>query len=56
MKIKAELSPQDIISFYNLQDNIAPDGYVYVKICKGMYGLNEAVVLAYDQLTYFMKT
>ena len=55
MKIKASLLPSDIIIFYNLTNKIAPDGYVYVKIVKGMYGLKEAAVLAYNQLSKFMK-
>ena len=55
MKLKTALLPQDTISFYNLQDKITRDWYVYVKICNGMYGLKGAAILAYDQLAHFMK-
>ena len=37
----------DIIEFYNLTELVTPDGYVYIKIKKGMYGLKQADVLAY---------
>ena len=35
---------------YKLWDKIASDNYIYVKICKGMYGLKQAAILAYKQL------
>jgi hypothetical protein len=39
------LLPTDIIEHYNLLEK-AIDGYVYMEICKGMYGLPQAGVLA----------
>ena len=50
MKIHIKNMPQDIIDTYNLQDVVTPDGYVYIKIKKGMYGLKQAAVLAYNNL------
>ena len=50
MKIKWKYLPQDIRDKYNLQEKLAADGYVYVKIKKGMYGLKQAAILAYDLL------
>ena len=55
MKMKASIFPQDIIDKYNLEPMIAPDGFIYIKIKKGMYGLKEAAVLAYDQLSGFLN-
>ena len=50
MKISIKNFPQDIIDFYNLQDKISKDGYIYIRIKKGMYGLKQAAVLAYNNL------
>ena len=50
MKIHIKNFPQDIIDQYGLLQKVTADGYVYVKIKKGMYGLKQAAVLAYDQL------
>lgn len=55
MKIKYSIFPPVIIVKYNLQDKVAPDGFIYIKIKKGMYGLKEAAVLAYDQLVGFLN-
>lgn len=35
---------------------MAPDGHVYVRIGKGMYGLKQAAILAYQQLVTFLTT
>ena len=56
MKMKFSIFPQDIVDQYNLADKVAPDGYIYIKINKGMYGLKEAAVLAYEQLSKFLNT
>ena len=50
MKISIKNFPPDIIDFYNLQDKISKDGYIYIRIKKGMYGLKQAAVLAYNNL------
>ena len=55
MKIRYSLFPPDIIDQYNLSTKVSSDGYIYCKIKKGMYGLKEAAVLAYDQLTKFLN-
>ena len=54
MRISMEVLPQDIIERYDLLRK-AVNGYVYVKIKKGMYGLKEAAVLAYNQLVKFLE-
>ena len=50
IKIHIKNIPQDIIDTYNLQNIVTPDGYVYIKIKKGMYRLKQAAVLAYNNL------
>ena len=50
MRIELEDLPEDFIEEYNLQDKVTKDGYVYVKIRKGMYGLPQAGILAQELL------
>ena len=50
MKVRAKYLPEDIINHYNLRDLITEDGYIYIRIDKGMYGLKNAAILAYDNL------
>ena len=50
MKISYNIFPQDIRDKYNLKQLVNADGYVYIKIKKGMYGLKQAAILAYKQL------
>lgn len=45
MKMPIALFPDDIIKYYKLMDKVL-DGYVYMEIRKGMYGLPQAGVLA----------
>ena len=55
MKIHIKNFPQDIIDQYGLLQKVTADGYVYVKIKKGMYGLKQAAVLAFDHLVENLK-
>ena len=54
MKMALKHIPDDIIQQYNLL-KIAVNGYVYIKIVKGMYGLKQAAILAYQQLVQYLK-
>ena len=54
MKIHRKYVPQDIIDKYNLEEKII-DNYVYAKIKKGMYGLKQAAILAYEHLINNLK-
>ena len=45
IKMPIALLPTDIIEHYNLLEK-AIDGYMYMEICKGMYGLPQASFLA----------
>ena len=42
--------PQEIIDKYNLLNIVDNQGYVYVKIFKGMYGLKQAGIIAHRAL------
>jgi hypothetical protein len=37
--------PNVIIDHNNLRNIVTPDGWVYIEICKGMYGLSQASIL-----------
>lgn len=48
MKVRSKYLPKDVIELYNLKKLITEDGYVYIRKDKGIYGLKNAVILAYD--------
>ena len=50
MRIHYKHFPQDIKEMYNIDDLKAPDDYVYVRIKRGMYGLKQAAILAFEFL------
>ena len=50
MRVKLRHIPEDIIIQYNLREKATSDGYVYIRIEKGMYGLQNAAILAYKNL------
>ena len=50
MKISAKHIPEDIYHKYNIGEKITKDNNVFIKINKGMYGLRQAAVLAYNKL------
>ena len=51
MRVHKQCIPQEILDAYNLDDtHFDSKGYAYLEIRKGMYGLKEASILAYDQL------
>ena len=49
MQIPYRLIPQDIREQYQLESKVH-DGHIYCRIKRGMYGLKQAAVLAYDHL------
>jgi len=55
MRIHSKYFLQDMRDKYNIDSIIAPDGYVYCKIKRGMYGLKQAARLAYDKLLQNLK-
>ena len=50
MRLKIEDMPNEIIDQYNLRDKATKDGYVYVRISRGMYGLPQAGLIAQELL------
>jgi hypothetical protein len=49
-KIKLTDIPEEVINEYNLHQLATPDGWVYVKVTRAMYGLPQAGSLGQDQL------
>jgi hypothetical protein len=49
-KIKLSDIPEEIIDEYNLREKATPDGWVYIKVIRGMYGLPQAGSLGHDLL------
>ena len=54
MKIHISYLPDDIILKYNLREKVH-NGYVFVQINKGMYGLRQAAILAHQQLSRHLQ-
>ena len=54
MRLPIKWFPKDIIEKYDI-NNLVSDGYVYIKIKRGMYGLRQAAILAYNQLVANLK-
>ena len=53
MRIHLKCLPPDIRDRYDIEGLIAADGYLYIKIIKGMYGLKQAAIMAYNQLILY---
>ena len=54
MKFHIETIPQEIIDEYNLLNIVDNQGYVYVNIVKGMYGLKQSVIIALRALIHHL--
>ena len=54
MKFHIATLPQEIIDEYNLLNIVNNQGYVYVKIVKGMYGLKQAGIIAHRSLIHHL--
>ena len=53
MRINKKIIPQDVLDEYEI---IFDDlGFTYVEICRGVYGLKEAGIIAFDQLVQKLK-
>lgn len=55
MRLPIAIIPQEIIDQYDLMALVV-DGYIYVEIIKGMYGLSQAGKLANEQLQDHLQT
>ena len=49
-KIKLSDIPEEVIEEYNLRAKATPDGWVYIMVIRGMYGLPQAGSLGHDLL------
>jgi hypothetical protein len=49
-KIRLSDIPEEIIEEYNLREKATPDGWVYIMVIRGMYGLPQAGSLGHDLL------
>ena len=49
-KIKLSDIPEEVIQEYNLREKATPDGWVYIMVIRGMYGLPQAGSLGHDLL------
>jgi hypothetical protein len=49
-KINLSDIPEEVIKEYNLHQYATPDGWVYIKVSRGMYGLPQAGSLGHDLL------
>ena len=50
IRMHISIFPQHIIDHYNLNNIATKDGFVYMEIRKGMYGLPQAGKLAHEKL------
>jgi hypothetical protein len=50
IRIRYKYFPATIRQQYTLDAFFAPDGYIYIRIKKGMYGLKQAAILVYNHL------
>ena len=50
MRVKYKYIRQDIRLKYNLDKKVMANSYIYIKIYKGMPGLKQAAILAYQHL------
>jgi hypothetical protein len=55
VRLKQDDIPKEVIDEYNLHEKITPDGYIYVEVRKGMYGLPQAGLLAQELLEKRLK-
>ena len=48
LQLKVDDTPEDERQEHKLHEKATPDGWVYVKVCKVMYGLQQAGLLAQE--------
>ena len=54
-RIHSKYFPPDIRYLYHIDGLISEDRYVYIKTIKGVYGIKQASIIAYNQLIYHME-
>ena len=51
MRLKKDIIPQEILDQDDLPDIVSEDGWIYIEITKGMYGIPQASILANKKMT-----
>ena len=54
MKVLLRILPDDIFNQYNLDTLLYYDGCIYTQIQNGVYGLKQAMPLAYKKLSNYI--
>ena len=54
MHIPLRIIPQDIFDAYNLTSLVDEQGWIYIRIEKGMYGIKQAGIIANQELLKHM--
>ena len=54
MRIPLKIFPQEIIDAYNLTEMVYNQGWIYMRIEKGFYGLKQAGIIANQELVSHM--
>ena len=55
MKVLYKHFPAEKKQKYNLHTKVTSNNYIYIRIEKGIYGLKQAAILAYDNLQRRLK-
>ena len=55
LRLRLDNFPEDVIAQYKLKDIVTSDGYVYIEVRGGMYGLPRAGLLAQELLEKRLK-
>jgi hypothetical protein len=55
IRVRPAIIPKEVWDDHRYTIPIASDGYVYLEIRRGMYGLKEAGILAFNQLVQKLK-
>ena len=56
MRLKLSDIPEEVTKHYNLETKVKNDGYVYIEIRRGMYGLPQSGLLAQQVLGKRLNT
>ena len=56
MRLKLDMFPDDVIKEYNLRGKVEHNGYAYIEVRNGMYGLPQAGLLALKLLAKRLAT
>ena len=55
MRLKLSNLPDDVVRHYKITDKVTKDGYVYVEIRRGMYGLPQAGLISQKLLEHCLN-